>query len=305
MDMYRLFFYLLLVLSITFTSCFTYVDMELNQNPKMVLHGYVSPQMDTTIVTLTNSAPLFTANPLKVRFIVHAIVEISDDNYHWEKMDFDTLFCVYFIPQARFPIYEGKTYHVRASATGFETVYSYCTVPYFRETYFKMDMGNPCNIKHEKWFDETHYHPKIEWTDYAGEDNYYTFMNSSFYLASWNYDWDEDGNIIYTDSLFKYGIGFFYNENWKTCIYSDHGKDGQRMNDKLHYRSNLYNMEKFVLYEVQTDKHWYMYHKSVYDSEGGMQFFMLEPAQFYTNIRNGYGVFGAFVMRKHSFEKEN
>jgi hypothetical protein len=48
-----------------------------------------------------------------------------------------------------------------------------------------------------------------------------------------------------------------------------------------------------------------MYHKSLFDYGGDMQFFMLEPPQFYTNIKNGYGVFGAFVMREYAFDRHS
>jgi hypothetical protein len=35
-----------------------------------------------------------------------------------------------------------------------------------------------------------------------------------------------------------------------------------------------------------------------------MQQFMLEPTQIYSNVKNGYGVFGAFVMKDVDFEIE-
>ena len=302
--MNRLFLYLLLFLIITLNSCFTYVEKDLDINPKIVLHGFVSPQLDTTIVVLTNSVPLFTTNPLKIRFIVHATVEISEDNYHWVQLDFDKLFKVYFIPQAEFPIHEGKTYYIRASSHGFESVSSSCTVPFLRETNFNFILGEPCNIKHEQWYNKTHRHNQIEWTDYPGEDNYYTFMINSLH-AWWKWEHDDEGNIYSSDTTYYYSYGLIYNENSKPYIYSDHGKDGKKLNEKLSYHYDFDGMEEPVICELQTDKHWYMFHKSVFDYGGEMQFFMLEPIQLYSNIRNGYGVFGAFVMREYPIIIDN
>jgi hypothetical protein len=46
--------------------------------------------------------------------------------------------------------------------------------------------------------------------------------------------------------------------------------------------------------------------KSVPMLLGEKDFFMLEPTPIYTNIKNGYGLFGAFVKREHSWElKDN
>jgi hypothetical protein len=45
-----------------------------------------------------------------------------------------------------------------------------------------------------------------------------------------------------------------------------------------------------------------MFHKNYDRYDPSMQYFMLEPVQFFTNVKNGYGVFGAFVMKEDEFE---
>ena len=286
-------------MSITLNSCITYLNKELDMKPKLVLHCFVTPQLDTTILILTNSAPLFTTNPRKIEAVANATVEISDNNYSWVKMEFDTLFKVYFIPQVKFPIHEGKTYYIRASAPGFETISSSCTVPYLRETNFNFVVGEICTRSHEPgWYYGPHRHNHFEWTDYAGEENYYVFQNKTLHAI---YGFDIYGE--FTDTIYKYSYSFCYNEAHKPCISSDHGQDGKKMYEMLSpyylYHSTIDTLNITML---QTDKHWHMYHMSLLDYNGDFQFFLLEPTPLYTNIKNGYGVFGAFVMREYVFE---
>ena len=284
--MNRLFFYLLL-LSIPLSSCITYIDdKEMDIKPKLVLHCYLVPQLDTTILVLTNSAPLFTSNPKKIEPVAHATVEISDDNRQWVKMEYDTRLEHYFIPQAQFPIKEGKTYYVRASASGFETVTSFCTVPYLREVNLNFILEESINDTHNgefyPWF---HHHGYLKWTDYPGEENYYMF----FYKGSY-----ED----YYTGVSRWYWYLQYDVYYKPCIYSDKGRDGEKM-------SAFMMIGMLPVYEttmLQTDRNCYLHELSIIDYDGDLSFFLLEPIQLYSNIKNGYGLFGAFVMKDYIFE---
>jgi hypothetical protein len=53
---------------------------------------------------------------------------------------------------------------------------------------------------------------------------------------------------------------------------------------------------------LQTDKNCYLFEKSIMDYDPDFNTFTLEPMQYYTNIKNGYGLFGAFVMKEYVFE---
>jgi len=305
--MNRIFFYLLLFVSILLGSCFTYIEEELNIKPKLVLHCYLIPQKDTTILSLTNSSPLFGRNPIKSAPVINATVEISDDNHRWVQMRYYPGYGVYFIPQAQFPIKEGKTYYIRASAPEYETVSSSCTVPYYREVNFEFVVEEHTRCTHGgEPYSEPHKHRYLRWTDYKGEENYYMFYEN-YDWWSWSWEWDSDtGESYYTDSVLHNAWGLLWADHNKRCIFSDHGQDGQKMSALLqvHWFGTRYDdLSEITL--LQTDKHAYLYQSSIWDYNGDMAFFMLEPTKIYSNIKNGYGVFGAFTMRTYAVENYN
>ena len=297
--MKRPFFYFILLLSVCLNSCITYIEKDLDIKPKLVLHCYLVPQLDTTILHLSSTTPLFTSNPRKMEEVPDATVEISADNKQWVRMEYYPEFKFYLIPQTQFPIIEGKTYYIRASAPGFESVSSSCTVPYLRETNLELVFKESINDIHGgKYYSLLHHHGFIEWTDYPGEDNYYIFYNKEFiwwemYEDLGNYEWQYD-------TLYGYHWGILYEEIWSPCIYSDYGQDGKR--------NSVFMMidftSKYEMTLLQTDKQTYLYYTSLLNYDETLVYFMLEPMQLYTNIQNGYGVFGAFVMRDYSFEFE-
>jgi hypothetical protein len=287
--MKKLFFYIILLCSVCLNSCLTNVDTEkdLGIKPKLVLFCYLVPQLDTTIVKLTGSVPLFTTTPKNPAPIANAIVEISDNNTHWIKLDFDTAYKHYFIPQTDFPIYEGKTYYIRAAAPEFETVFASCKVPWLRETNLKVVLKQS-NIYYFKGY--------AEWDDYPGEDNYYMLCKSEFDEHIFGNNWE------YDTAYFSYWY-FLYDTKGNPCIYSDNGQDGKKMSVLIETPS--FNLEDSIVTFIQTDKNCYLFETSANGYDADFQLLMLEPMQLYSNVKNGYGVFGAFVMKDYEFEVEN
>jgi len=287
-------------MSILLTSCITYIEEELNIKPKLVLHCYLIPQMDTTVLTLTNSTSLFGRNPKKIESVANATVEISNDNHQWMRMEYDSVYKHYFIPQAQFPVVEGKTYYIRASAPEYETVSASATVPYFRETNFELVVEEHTGCVHYgQPFPELHNHYYLKWKDYAGEANYYAFHQNYDY---WSYSWDP-WDDIYTDSVLLNKWSPLRDDKYKVCIYSDHGQDGKNMSALLLLYYSDDDFDEITM--LQTDVHAYLYRRSLWDADGDLGFFMLEPVKIYSNIKNGYGVFGAFGMRTYAIENNN
>ena len=298
------------LISVCLISCMTDVDTkDLGMKPKLVLFCYLVPQLDTTIVSLTNSVALFSKRTHKVEAVANATVEISENNTQWVKMEFAWLYQHYFITQSQFPIREGKTYYIRASAPGFETVFASCTVPFLRETNFKFEIKEFINDIHDgELYPGLHYHECIEWTDYPDEENYYMFCRNS--LEMW-YDMyrDPETDEFMRDTSYYYARGFLYDMNYKPCIYSDKGQDGKKMSATIYVNTDRFNANiRDTITNIrflQTDRNCYLLEKSLVDFSNDVQFFMLEPVKIYSNIKNGYGIFGAFVMRDYVFEFED
>ena len=294
--MKKIFFYLILLLSVSLYSCITYIDTEkdLGIKPKLVLFGYLVPQWDTTIVNLSSSAPLFTTNPKNPAPVANATVEISENNTTWTKLEWDTAYKRYFIPQTDFSIKEGSTYYIRAAAPEYETVYASCTVPYFRETNLKIDLAKT-DTDIDNWF---RYKGSFEWNDYPSEENYYMFCWKEFgehihYEHDWEY-WEPP----VSDTAYFFTWQFFWDTKNNTCLYSDFGQDGKKMTPSI----DAWLPQDIVLTYLQTDKNCYLFEKSSENYDADLQGFVLEPLQLYSNVKNGYGVFGAFVLKDYELE---
>jgi len=124
-------------------------------------------------------------------------------------------------------------------------------------------------------------------------------------MSEW--DWEEHDWII-LDTIYSYGWHPLSEPNFRRwCVYSDKDKDGKKMTAPIEVHWGSPNWIEATLLEItqlQTDIHCYQFEISFQNYEADLQFFMLEPMQLYSNIKNGYGLFGAFVLRDYGFEFE-
>ena len=282
-----------LVLALCLSACYETVSLkDLGVKPKLVLYCFLSPQYDTISVYLTNSQPLFSIVK-SVSEINLATVEISNDNQNWTQIPYNKASKRYLLPQSQFPITEGKTYYIRASAANYESISASCIVPFWREINL-MPEGISASSPRDgfSW-------PilSFSWNDYRGENNYYAFIS---YGRPW---WDDS----YSRLESKY-----MNEEDSKVVISDEGKDGEKISVSTTIWESGYSAEWITsednqLYDsvyilaIQTDKHTFLFENSVasYDGMGFISIFTIEPTLIYSNIKNGYGVFGAMTFKSY------
>ncbi|MCL2246393.1 MAG: DUF4249 domain-containing protein [Lentimicrobiaceae bacterium] len=300
--MNKLFLFSLILISVFFTSCISYIDEDKSFRSKLVLHCRLVPQLDTTILHLSHTVPIFTKNPQEIGDISNGMVEISNDNKQWLRMLYSPELKYYFIPQAQFPIIEGQTYYIRASVPNYEEVTSSCKVPVFRETHLKYLLKEVEGDTHDnEEYNFLHTHHYFEWTDFPEEENYYAFFEK--YL--WEELINENGDTIRP----FYNWTQQHDMDTQLALFSDKGNDGKKMSllFTISYSGEWSKQWGYEISMIQMDKHCYLFESSK-DSSGSMNdfmsFFLLEPYQVYSNINNGYGLFGAFVMRDYALVPE-
>ena len=285
---------LLAIILLLFTSCVENVDLKgkVDTDPKMVVNCMISPELDSVVLLLTQSVPIFGGGERSI--LQHATVEISHNQQQWHRLNYNASIQHYVITHEEFPIEHGKTYYLRASASGFDDISASCKVPYFRERVLSSKALSRRKVEGDSFMPTYYIHNfRIEWMDYPGEENYYYYLSS----YSYHYYYDEYGWEVDTIPQFA-DISSMSN----SCI-SDKERDGQM----LSFEVSIMSFDEVVpelnpgedLFNIQLDKH--LYHYQISRSDGDYDFFMIEPSGTYTNVKNGYGVFGAFAMRK--FEK--
>ena len=298
----------LFVLAICFGGCVETVSLrDLGVKPKLVLYCFLSPQYDTISVSLTNSQPLF--SPIRdVSEVRYAMVEISNDNQHWTQIPYNEETKRYLLAQSQFPIIEGKTYYIRASAPDYESISAFCTVPFWRETNFKPEVEFFPKSKDNLYSYLSLY---FSWEDYFGEENYYAFIGYELYE--------------YVDVIHLPNYGFLFDTSirinaytlWDNydVVFSNEGKDGEKMNvvwrelsdytlSEFMEQENVYNgytYDSVHILFVQTEKNTFLYENS-FSAARDTEFtsiFTIEPTLVYSNIKNGYGVFGALTFKPY------
>lgn len=278
-----------IISAISLIACEDDVDVkDLGIEPKMVLYCYLSPMFDTNLVFLSNSQPIFSSETNDLAVIKNATVELSNNGKTWIKCKYDNIKERYILTKTDFPILEGKTYYIRAKAPGFkETISSSCTVPFYRNIELKIE---------NKESNENVIETNISWKDYAGESNYYSFSVYEIY-ETFDYMSDEMFKDLYTY--------YIYDSETGSYIFSDEEKDGYDLSVKTSF-DNEKSSDTILLSINQTTKDYYLYENSLNNYYLSESFFgMVEPTLLYNNIKNGYGLFTAFVFKTFQYDIKN
>lgn len=293
-------------LSFLFSACVEEVpiDREFDETQKLVLYCRLCPQLDTTYILLTNTELLYTSSPQETLKPADGVVELSADGNHWVRATYLSDKERFFLTRQAFPVEEGHTYYIRASYPGYEDVSSSCTVPYSHNVGFRFDtvsangdvhLGDIYNWPHKDVY--------AEWRDVPGEENYYAL----YHYRERNIQIENpDGTWSVIDGEWQYELQWMYLNNADYRYVSDEGYDGKLMrymvNEDLvddYYDEDYdedYDDDNGQYYLFFLDRSCYLYERS-YNQDGfDMGFLLLEPVHVYTNIENGFGLFGAFSM---------
>ncbi len=129
--MQRIYFFVTLII---LQACQTLVeDVDLEPvDPKLVVTGYLCPQMDSTVIQLNFSYPKKGPDP-NFELLQNAQVELKQDStkiFLQKKLGFSYYNSVcYCISNIAFPISEGKEYTLTVSLNNGDTVKAKCIVP--------------------------------------------------------------------------------------------------------------------------------------------------------------------------------
>ena len=297
------------VLVVCLTTCEEVVNLkDMGVKPKLVLFCFLSPQYDTISVYLSNSQPLFSSDRILAEVKDAAVVEISNDNQHWTRIHYNKDRKRYLLPQTQFPVMEGKTYYIRASAENYESISASCTVPFWRETNPKPELDSVPNSEDYRYFNTLLY---FSWNDYPNEKNYYALMHYNFWegIDSWSQE----------EEVLKNYLTYYYvrtEEFSGVVISSDEGKNGQKMNLPFKtiehcspsefvgndMRYDGLNYDSIYVFFIQTDENLFLYENSAdiaVKTEGLGSIFTVEPTLVYSNIKNGFGIFGAMNFKSY------
>jgi len=271
---------------ILFYSCEQDVTLDFNKEPQLCLNSILNPDsLVSASLTLSHSLE----NSGSFETIDNGTLTLYEGNEL-----FGTLEAKgngrYILSKK--PVV-GKTYKIVAEAKDYTTISATTTLPDFPVVeYSKTFTGHPS-------YDSTLavYDLNVQIKDKPGKDNYWVYEN--WVVSGRRYGGgSREINAPFVDDFNKemdteekYGFRLFLGVRL-----SDEGYDGQPMNFVMtdFVENTKYNYNEGV-YFLNADEHYNKYLKTSIINRiketSDLPFF--EPVQMYSNIKNGYGIFGS------------
>lgn len=277
--MNKLFNIITLLFLVFLFSCTKEVYVEIpDNNPKLVINSYLTPNIDTIKVWVSKSTPLYHVYDENNQMVSNALVEISNNQSTWTTIPFDVNTNSYLIFTSEFPIIENQKYYIRVSAPNFETVESSLTIPIFENINFRY-------IKYEnrlsEWGDTSRL-ITYKFNDPSGKNNFYAF-NAIVRR------YEPENQYSYTSEL------YVDNGSW---VMTDKNRDGKEISITFN-GWDVHTGDTVQISVMQTDEAFYLFHSSL-DNYGGDNPFT-EATPIYSNIKNGLGVFAGYTSQKYFF----
>lgn len=291
------------LLAVSWTGCMDEVDLsdQLGEAQRLVLYCRLCPQVDSTWIWVSHSQPLYGAGSnVLAQTVADAIVELSADSVHWVRAAYYPERTRYLITLRDFPVEEGHTYYIRVSHLDFETITASCTVPIHRDVEAHFDTVYVEHDVHDgEIYDMPHKDVYLTWRDYPGEANYYAFIEKILmtyhqYNPATDEEWFSEG--------WRYILGFVLDNNTWTRFVSDAGRNGQVIRCMYEELLEIDDDEEEdeeetpIYYLTFMDRNTYLFETTVTYADEDMGSFLLEPIRTYSNIQNGFGLFGAITM---------
>ncbi len=283
---------LVLPLLLTVSSCVKVLNDELkSEKIKLVVNGVLTPD-STLAVNISRTFNIFDDESVQnLPFVDDATVKFyQNGEYLFDLESQDTGYYVKnFYPQT------GKKYFITVSATGYDDVSAETVVP----DAVKIEKIDTSSTVYEE-FGTKYLNLKADLTynDPENEDN--------FYMLTGKYHLTNGSDINYEDVLdlmVPEGEAELFDKSYGALLWTDKFTNGQEVT--VHFTYYQWYLMKaagkdnlnvtFTFYLKSLSKDYYIYLKSLnlYNENFGDDPFM-EPVIIHSNVKNGYGIFGAF-----------
>lgn len=285
-----------------FSSCTKVLDDELPENePKLVINGLINPDSILNI-NISKTVHVFeNEGNNSLPFIEGATTKFYRDGeflFNLEEHENG-----YYSKPGFFPSLN-HTYKIEVEKSGFKAVNAETRIP------------NPIDILsldtiHASESSDYYYGTKIKcdlkYLDPAGVDNYYRLDCFLHYV-------DEQGQeVVYRQAVYvDENDEYFFDKSWNYLLWADPLSDGNEVTisfgiyiDNYAYYENNDTVDVSYLITLSTlSKDLYKYDKtrSLFFDSGGSDDPFSEPVLIYSNITDGYGVFGGFSGDTISFQ---
>ncbi len=270
-------FFLALLSFLLFYSCESPVeDAVLPFEKSLVVHGYLSPDLDINMVEIGHSSPVLGSEVvLNTKEIINNLkVTITDKT--GLAVEGQLLFnpngvYEFSFPANRLKVLKGATYFLNVTADGFPSVKSQCTVPENTIDINKVILTKK-KVQKEDFFSQHLINIQVAENE----------VNSGFYACG--------GEII----TFSGGTQILKSKT-EICYVTPKDISAQKMQFRTYYNFDIQDKHILDLGISTLDENMYRYFTSVLYSEENESNPFSEAVQDFSNIEGGIGVFGSYL----------
>ena len=255
-----------------------------DQDPKVVVHSFISPADSAAMVLLTWSKPISKPDNERVKFIEEAEVHINDQDGNAAQLRYDPERKLYTVSTSEFQIRADQQYELQVDVPGQPPIHASAYVPLANNSLAleKLDTFPG------EWSDRIVL--EYSFTDEPGErENFYA---PGAYRQVEVYDWENDTTKLHL--IWMYAI---YGDSYISNL----GKEGNTFlmraetyifNDPYGTGGDPDENNQISILLMTTDEHYFKYHRALqnyYEDD-----FFSEPVHIYSNIDGGLGVFAGY-----------
>lgn len=261
-----------------FISCTKEAKVKLPpQEDKLVVTSFISPGDTNILVTVRNSVPKFDWVGMwgpQFSNLTNATVLMSDGTTQI-RVPFDSTFGMYLAKTKDLPVLSGKTYYLDVSTPDGKTVSAETTVPggVLSLSKFELDIAGSDT-------DHVKFGTFISIPDLPGT----TYIGGSFDIVT---SMSPDDPPMYA----SYNESSYFSMSDEFQSYSEYSASKQ---SEL-YSTAYYRYIGMGVTLLNTDKHFYLYHKTIRIAPGSGDNPFSDPVMVYSNITGGLGCFGSYT----------
>lgn len=276
-----------------FISEATNVDIP-GSEPQLVVYSFISPRDTMIRVTVNRSLPN-TMDPRNVPLVNgEAHVLMAKKGEAFTQLSYDENLMAFVINADDFTVEAGNEYTLKVEAFTGETVEAECFVPGFEIDTVILHDPVQTSDQYEQF--KTVY----QWEVHPVPSSQVRYFRSGTFNSTWgNYDNQQQLSLLMVMPLsLDKGQEYFTHTNESAPVFQattwSYPYEGGGSTDY----GNFNRVDSVFAYVMQTDYHYYQFHKSVenyYNSDDG--FIFSEAVYIYSNIKGGLGVFAGYNQR--------
>ncbi len=260
------------------------------QSPKLVVTSFISPQDTITLVSVSNTRPIYGKQNSSNNLVLGATVTLSDGNQEVQLL-FQSKQRAYGIDSKTFPIKPGTTYYLQVQAPDGRQAKAACTVPKDTVSVTISHVGIDPAAVEDRHSRSMQYELSFQWTDIAGVANYYRIKAETV-----NYQEEFKGEVV---------TALHPSTDEEEEFITDKNADGAVVDTrKTFYGKKITKPFNLFVYVVNADVHYYRYHYGLTTNDYAGDNPFAEPTLLYTNIEGGVGVFAAYTRSEALLEVE-